>query len=317
MNNKHIIKTYTSSHEEGFIEKQNNHFKVKILWEVDFDASIISYLTNKNFAHNAELLKRGKGELFVEVPFSKFEDKEHLVAYAEGAALVYLVEKTGLNVFGIEDGVKVQKIQLKVKPSQKLMFELLKRDEQFVQKLSRTADATLLGASDYMAAYFYGSEIEKAQDFEWVKPVLSGDETPDFYNAVRSVSVKRLLEIRTPIGVLHMTYRTVKEYLDMPLHKELIEQKGQQFTRPYESAVERVVSAKTIVSDDNAHLDRLKNKMGPGARSMFCKTPPTFVDLKLQEGNSEPHYIIVGYRALYSQETLDRLVEGGYFVMGS
>ncbi|WP_199438349.1 hypothetical protein [Vibrio owensii] len=308
MEKKHRIKVFTSP---DLVSKAHNHYRVKVIWEVDFEESLVPYLSNKHVKHDAEDLKRGFGELTVEVPVNKFPELSQTLAYAEVSALVYLVEKRGLNVFGVNKGVLVQKVQLQVSPSQMLSRGLLQREDSYVSALSKSADASLLGYTDFAAAYFYGSEVVDAGG-DWYEAFSSSGSKPEYYNAIRAAQVKKLLEIRTAIGVLHMTYRTVDEFLRMPLHRELVAEKGQRFTRPFESAVERVRAATSLVSSENKHLIKLKKKLGDNAASMFCETPPTFVDLKLMDGSTEPHYVVIGFRALYSLEVMERLKKGGY-----
>ncbi|MGR5347488.1 hypothetical protein [Vibrio mediterranei] len=308
MEAKHVIKTYTSA---NLVQKVHNTLRIKVYWTVSFAEEIISYLDTSRGQHDPEDLKRGIGELIIELPANKFPENSQNIAYAECSALVYLADRLGLNVFGIDKGVSVQKIQLELQPSQRMSRGLIERDEKFVKPLSQSADAGLLGYTDFVAAYFYGSAVVKPETVGWASDVVEKKAQPDYFNAVRAAAIKKMLEIRSEYGVLHMTYRTVIEFLNMPLHKELAD-KGHPFTRPYESAVERVKSATALVSEDNAHMIKLRKKFGDRAASLFSDKPPTFVDLKRLDGTGMAHFIVVGYRALYSQETLERLEQGGY-----
>lgn len=187
MEMKHRIKVFTSP---DLVSKAHNHYRVKVIWEVDFEEELIPFLSNKRVTHDAEDLKRGFGELTVEVPFNKFPELAQTLAYSEVAALVYLVEKRGLNVFGVDKGVLVQKIQLEVCPSQDLARGLLQREDSFVKALSKSADASLLGYTDFAAAYFFGSVIGNAGD-SWYQEFKSSGSKPEYYNAVRAAVVKK------------------------------------------------------------------------------------------------------------------------------
>ncbi|MGR5448564.1 hypothetical protein ACP3V3_02025 [Vibrio sp. PNB22_3_1] len=305
---KHRIKVFTSPE---LVTKAKNMHRVRVFWEVDFEESLLGFLTSKVGGHDSEDLKRGLGELTVEVPFEKFKEMTNIMAYAELVSLVYLVEKRGLNVFGVYRGPLVQKIQLELAPSQDLSIYLLERDPEFTKALAKTPEASMLGITDFGAAFFVGSDVVKGDD-AWIEEYRNAGLKPEYFHAVKASDVKRMLEIRTPFGILHMSHRTVLEYLNMPLHREQVAEKGQRFTRPFESAVERVRQADMLVEPENKHLIKLKKKLGDKAASIFCEMPPTFVDLKLMDGVSEPNYMVIGYRALYSTEVQERLERGGY-----
>ncbi|MFA0698370.1 hypothetical protein, partial [Vibrio sp. 10N.222.49.C9] len=88
--------------------------------------------------------------------------------------------------FGVEGrGVKPQKLQLKLSVSSPLIADLIKREDTYVSVLQKSPKAHLLGLSDYLAAYFYGSEVEVSgeEDQTWADPYIDELETPEYFGA--------------------------------------------------------------------------------------------------------------------------------------
>ncbi len=309
MEQKHIIKVFTA---KELVTENDNHYQVKIFWQVDFCEEIVPYLSSKKVKHDPEDLKRGVGELTIEVSNKKFNQIDHLIAYAEACAFVYLVHSSGLNVFGTSCRHGVQKLQLFLQPTSALCCNLLSREPSFVKADSEPLIARMLRVSDFAAAYFYGAETGVTNDSQWVRPYLSGKKQPEYRNSVRAVSVKHLTQVNTLLGKAQITYRTVDDFVKMPLNRELAEKKNQIFTRPFESTYKVVEATNSVIPQDNKHLIKLKQKLGDNVASLLSENPLTLVDFKLEKRGEKSPPLVVGFRPLYSQEVMERLIDGGY-----
>lgn len=277
-----------------------------IYWKVDFNRDLDGYLNKRKYKHDYRLFKTGVGKL--SITFIKDGDyplKDQL-AYLEVLAAKHIVSNSGLNCFGFtDDRITIRRDQLHIKFSKESAVKLLVRenvDNDFLSERGR-----LSGRSSPAAGYLYGATAEYCSKQAWAKPYNDNEVTFDHFNSIYDTDIRENDYIFTAQGEMIIDYRSIEEYMKSDWNQFLMQIKGQEFSRPFDTFAEIVRTAREIIYKDNGYLTKIRNLFGDDCLLLYNKEHAAYLPIKPMEKRGV--YLVLGIRRMYSQLKLQEMHE--------
>jgi hypothetical protein len=257
MNMKHTVSVYANSKH---VNKTEEGAVVDVIWTIDFNRDLDMFFNKRKYKHDFDLFKTGVGRLRVTFDYDNNHSMEENLAFIEAIAAKHIVANSGLNAFGFtDDKMSIRRDQLHIVFGQKDAAPLIDRSHK---------DAAFLGKKGVLAAksapsagYLYGATTEVATDIAWVSPYLEPNVEFDMYNRIVEKDVRFNDYVYTSMGYMVIDYRTVDEFISLPVTRYEQEVMKMAYTRPFESVKEMVIKAKDVIYKDNPYLDKIKYKI--------------------------------------------------------
>ncbi|MCY9872284.1 hypothetical protein, partial [Vibrio barjaei] len=218
---------YTVTDTES-VYKAEGGYDVDVVCKLDFDNSLLTKLVNNEEDYCAGLANVSPVILRVFIANEYIKSESHLLLYAELLAIVQFMHIDGLNCFGVKAKLPtIYDVRFNVSSSD--LSLLLSHDKFFINDLQDGKDSYLLGRCDPFLAYLYGANSAVISDcvlLDELRLIRETVESKSDRTRVSSGQVKSLLNLVTNYGVLTITFRTVVEYLNLPIHKEMQNEDG-------------------------------------------------------------------------------------------
>ncbi|MEZ9329503.1 hypothetical protein [Vibrio breoganii] len=300
---KHVIRLCSQQQDITIVEEYGRtFFEVPVFYKVDYCHEILSHLTK----FQGDVTPNLKSELSVRrVKLLKCRTDETLIcALAEAIVATDLFQLQGENIFDLN-------VEKPPKGRSSIVFSQLDAQKLVTNPLLPEYEHQNWKCFDGIAAYFYGADITHSSMPFALSELDSVRHRLHERCSLRPKEVKERLLVDTEVGRAMITFKTIMEYLNVPIIRKEISEDSQKKLRVFETVKSLVQRANTLVSVDNPHLVRL-HKKEPRAEALFLdKSPVAFVDFIPVESQSYDCFVL-GFRFLQSREKYEELREQGY-----
>ncbi|MGR5448567.1 hypothetical protein ACP3V3_02040 [Vibrio sp. PNB22_3_1] len=241
----------------------------------------------------------------VDFPREYCRNEKHYKSVGEVAALTHYLAVDGFNALRCLNALPATDIQ--VSTSNSLVSTMLSCDRQ-ARRHRDPKDEHAIKVADTLSPYTFGIAVTLAEPKSC--PISLEMATSDA--RVHVAQIARLSEVVTPLGVVYINRRTIREYVGLPLNRELAVLQGFCTSRPFITVKRLIQSADGVPRASHRHVKSLRDKFGEGCMSLSNSDGVlTWVDLVPLRGG-RVGYLVVGFRQFYSNKVKRRLRQKGF-----
>ncbi|OOF02812.1 hypothetical protein BZG80_11640 [Salinivibrio sp. MA440] len=308
MDMKHTVMIYASPE---LIRQEGALTEADVLWTVDFNRDLDMFFNKRKYKHDFDQFKTGVGRLRVTFDYDNKHSMEDNLAFVEAIAAKHIVANSGLNAFGFtDDKMSIRRDQLHIVFSQADAAPLIERNLGdsgfFGQK------GVLAAKSAPAAGYLYGATTEVATDIAWVSPYLEPNAEFDMHDRIVENDVRLNDYVYTSMGYMIIDYRTVEEFMSLPVTLYEQEVLKKVYTRPFEAVKEIVNKAKDVIDKDNRYLDKIKSKFGDDALLIDNNEDKAWLPIIPLKNAENDFYLVLGMSRHCSPLRLQEMHSHGY-----
>lgn len=308
MDMKHTVSVYASPQH---VHKTEEGTEVDVVWTVDFNRDLDMFFNKRKYKHDFELFKTGVGRLRVTFDYDNKHSMEENLAFIEAIAAKHIVANSGLNAFGFtDDKMSIRRDQLHIVFGQKDAGPLIERKQKDSDFLIKKA--ALAAKSSPAAGYLYGATTQPATDLAWIKPYLEQDADFDMYNRITEKDVRFNDYVYTSLGYMIIDYRTVDEFMSLPVTQYEQDVLKMTYARPFESVKEMVSKAENVIYTDHRYLDKIKSKFGNEALLLDNKEGKAWLPITPLKNSEQDFYLVLGISRHCSPLRLQEMHNHGY-----